>query len=160
METLQITKVNAIKAFKGASKEVKKTLTDLFGEKTFSEKITDRVKTFQDALDVDQNGVSEKELVERWTKLGLPDDEIGYRKLKIITKALNEGWEPDWDNSNEYKYWPYFNMGSSGFGFSVADCVVWFADTGVGSRLCFKSRELAEFAAKQFVQEYKDFMTI
>lgn len=31
-------------------------------------------------------------------------------KLFIVADALNEGWAPDWNNDDEYKYWPYFDM--------------------------------------------------
>lgn len=47
--------------------------------------ITERVKTFEDAC---------KELGED-------------HKLGIITAALNEGWEPDFTNDDEYRYYPY-----------------------------------------------------
>jgi len=32
-------------------------------------------------------------------------------KMSIIVKALNEGWEPDWDNDNEPKYYPFEECG-------------------------------------------------
>ena len=34
-------------------------------------------------------------------------DEVAYQKLRIITAALNEGWEPDFTNDDEYRYYPY-----------------------------------------------------
>jgi len=81
-------------------------------------------------------------------------------KLVIITEALNDGWEPDWDNSNEAKYFPWFWMNKPGF--RLDDLVFgWSAsDTGAGSRLCFKSRGLAEHAAKYFLKEYEALMVI
>ena len=75
---------------------------------------------------------------------------------ELLCKSLNEDWTPDWDNSNEYKYYPWFKMGSSGFRFG--DCDGWDAVSGVGSRLCFKSRKLAEYAGEQFEDVYKQFM--
>jgi hypothetical protein len=52
-------------------------------------------------------------------------------------------------------------MGSpSGVGFSYVDCVRWLTSSDVGSRLCFKSSELAEYAGKTFESIYKDFLTL
>jgi hypothetical protein len=93
----------------------------------------------------------------------LPDDQqdaiIAHYKLVIIAQALNEGWKPNWSDYNEYKYYPWFNM-RSGSGFSYHGYVSWLAGTTVGSRLCFKSRELAEYAGEQFIDIYNDFLTI
>ena len=80
----------------------------------------------------------------------------------VITKALNEGWVPDWHNGNWDKWFNWFNMSSSSsgrFSFvysddrlrSISDC---------GSRLCFKSKDLAQYAAKQFIDIYEKALTI
>ena len=67
--------------------------------------ITKRVKTYADACAVlGIEPMNETVLA----KLGFTKDEIAYRKLKTIAEALNEGWRPDWANSSEYKYWPWF----------------------------------------------------
>jgi hypothetical protein len=46
----------------------------------------------------------------------------------------------------------------SGLSYDVYD--YWRAVASVGSRLCFKSRELAEYAGKQFIDIYTDFFII
>lgn len=80
--------------------------------------ITKRVKTYADACAVlGIEPMNETVLA----KLGFAKDEIAYRKLKTIAKALNEGWRPDWANSNEYKYWPWFVYNPAYAGFSCAD---------------------------------------
>ena len=84
---------------------------------------------------------------------------VAYYQLVIIAQALNEGLEPDW-NSGEWKYYPRFYVKAdakrpAGFGLSSYDCDGWSASTGVGSRLCFKSCELAEYAGKKFVKLYE-----
>ncbi|MOA38929.1 hypothetical protein D3C78_1606660 [compost metagenome] len=48
----------------------------------------------------------------------------------------------------------------SGAVFSFVVYAYGHSHSGVGSRLVFKSRELAEYAAKQFINEYKDFFTL
>jgi hypothetical protein len=90
---------------------------------------------------------------------------VAYFKLVIIAQALNEGWEPNWSNSDEYKYQPYFWVKAdakhpAGVGFSITGYGVWGSITGVGSRLCFKSSELAMYAGKQFAKLYQEYLLI
>ncbi len=87
---------------------------------------------------------------------------IAHYKLLIIAKALNEGWKPNWNDDSEYKYFPYFRVKASdkkhsGFGFSYSDFDYWYSFTDVGSRLCFKSSELALYAANQFEDLYIEY---
>ena len=110
----------------------------------------------------------------------LPDvknlDEISQKgiissyKLQVISRALNKvgekgtekkEWKPDWNDHNQYKYYPWFYMGdhgaAPGVGFSFRDCAYVITRSAVGSRLCFKSRELAEYAGKTFFELYKEY---
>ncbi len=82
-----------------------------------------------------------------------------YTKLIIVARALNEGWEPNWQDSSERKWYPYFNL-TSGFACSVTGCVWADTGTGAGSRLCFKTEELARYASTQFIELYKKYMII
>ena len=119
--------------------------------------IKERITNFVDVLML--LNVDPKEFVEQ-TK-NLPSDELAYKQLKLIVQAFNEGWVPDWTNSNEYKYYPWFKMGSpSGGGFSSYVFGDWDADSSVGSRLCFKSADLAKHAGQLFESIYKDFLTL
>jgi hypothetical protein len=158
METLQISKANALKAHEDANAKGKSLLENLFGTKIFLKDVKDRIKCFDDVLK--ENGIS-REYFEKSCK-GLEADEIAYRMAKLVCLAFNEGWNPDWTNSNQYKYYPYFKMGSSsGVGFSYDGCDYWNAYSIVGSRLCFKSSDLAKYAGKLFEQEiYKPLFTI
>lgn len=125
--------------------------------------ITKRVKTYADACAVlGIEPMNETVLA----KLGFTKDEIAYRKLKTIAEALNEGWRPDWANSNEYKYWPWFvynpAAAGAGAGFSCAHTRYAASNTSayIGSRLCYKTRELATYAGRQFEGLYNDFLLI
>lgn len=118
--------------------------------------ITERIKTIDDVLA--DHGFT-KEDFERITAL-FDEDEKTYRILKMLAKSLNEGWTPDWNNPAEDKYFPWFylNDGSSGFRFSGS--AEWSSGWDVGSRLCYKTRELSDYAGKQFIDVYKQFMLI
>lgn len=121
--------------------------------------ITKRVKTYADACAV--LGI-EPINEEVFTKLGFTKDEIAYRKLKTVVEALNEGWRPDWSDSSDYKYWNWFiyNPSYAGFGCAGTDSAPSNTGTAVGSRLCFKTRELATYAGRQFEDLYNDFFLI
>lgn len=153
MKTLQISEQTARELFPKASEEFKKVLKDTFGEKFFSQNITDRIKTFYDACNaINVSPEYSWDVVDNLSK-----DEAAYIRLKVITKALNEGWSPDWNNSNEYKYYPWWNMQN---GFSPGDVDYSGSHSRVPSCLFFKNRELCEYAANQFLDIYKDYFTI
>lgn len=82
---------------------------------------------------------------------------VAFAKLAIIADVINEGWKPDWDNG-EWKYWPWFYMDEPGFRFAYYDGNCDFS--AVGSRLCYKTRTKAEYAAKTFLDLYRDMMVL
>ncbi|MFH6966452.1 hypothetical protein [Flavobacterium sp. FlaQc-28] len=157
METLQINKKDALKAHDEATPKGKSLLENLLGKAVFLKSIKERIKSFDDVL-------SELNIVRSDFDLschGLETDEVAYRKAKLVAKVFNEGWIPDWTDG-QYKYFPYFRMGSpSGVGFSYDGYDDWSTYSVVGSRLAFKSSDLAEYAGKLFEQEiYKPLMII
>lgn len=118
-----------------------------------NQKITELVKSFEDA----RNMTGRPDVPDF---SNLPTDmrkhfEAQY-KMIVIAEALNEEWIPDWDNYDEYKYYPWFEMSPSSFAFGVSSCIYAAASAGSGSRLKFRTRELAEYAAKQFIDIWKD----
>ena len=159
METLEIKKENALKAYDGANEKGKKMLENLFGRKTFLKKVTDRIKTFEDAL-AEVGASDEVRVLLAYTGSDpVFLAAVNFTKATIICQALNEGWVPNWDNSSEYKYYPWFKMAVSS-GFRYDGCVGDFTYSAVGSRLVFKSSELAVYAGTQFTEIYKSFMTL
>jgi hypothetical protein len=116
-------------------------------------KVTERIKTVSDVLA--DNGITQSQFDKECQYLS--GHEVAYRILHLLAKSLNEGWTPDWSNSGQYKYVPWFDF-SSGFRFDVD--AYWSSRSTVGSRLCFKTSELAEYAGKQFLDVYRKFMVI
>lgn len=112
------------------------------------------IETVEDALLV--NGLSQSFIVRGDDETM---DEYAYRMLKEVVKAINMGWTPNWNDTNQRKYWPYFNL-SSGFGFSGSLYSYDYTAATVGSRLCFESDEKSNYAATQFIELYKEFLTI
>lgn len=150
---LLIEESEARSMWQSATPEFKKLLETTFGKEFFSGKITDRIKTYEDACaELEETPQLEVTLKE----LGLTTDEINYRKLKTIIKALVCDWKADWSDSDQQKWQPYFRLSGGVFVFLSTRYGCSDADAGYGSRLCFPTRELAEYAGKQFTEIYAD----
>lgn len=193
MEERTIKRENAMAAYNVASDETKKVLATLLGEDfCVAKDIKDRVKTFEDAC----RELGEKHpLVVQYNEIfdnfldGAAEnnscDIVAYLKLRIITAALNEGWEPQF-TKDEYRWYPWYNLytqeeidrmdedekkevglllwgGSAASGSrcglaSAPSNYAWsLSFASVGSRLAFKSEELATYAGKQFIKIYANF---
>lgn len=84
---------------------------------------------------------------------------IAHAKLVIIAQALNGKWKPNWKDSNQWKYYPWFDMSSgSGLSYYVYDHLISYSSCG--SRLCYKTSELAKYAGTQFIDLYKEYFVI
>jgi hypothetical protein len=91
--------------------------------------------------------------------------------LFVVFEAVNipdeggEPWQPNWNDEDEPKYNPWFEIEAteektSGLGFSDTDCDFWHTVTFVGSRLCTFSSERSDFIAQTFNELYKDLFLI
>ena len=150
--------------------------------------IRERIKTFADALYELGNDnplvLAYQNTNLRDTDVA-PDnkDLIAYLKIRIIVAALNEGWEPQFI-PGERRWAPYFVLYTKeeidemdeetkarvvyrSYSHANADGGVSFANAyydsanvyaNIGSRLAFKSEELAEYAGTQFIDIFADFM--
>jgi hypothetical protein len=85
---------------------------------------------------------------------------IAYHKLIVITRALNEGWEADFSNHNQWKYWNYFWVNTAGFVCAATNYSAAYTAAYFGSRLCFKNYEIAEYARETFKSLYEEFLFI
>lgn len=118
-----------------------------------------------------------------WNDNGYTSDFESYLKLRIIAAALNEGWEPQF-TEDEWRYFPWFELYtqkeidemdeeqktrvvyrsySSANAYGGVACAgsndgSSHTGTSIGSRLAFKTRELAEYAGKQFVEIWADYV--
>ena len=182
-----INKDSILEAYYHASEEQKELLRGLFGKDIFKPKdIRDRIKTFDDSFhalgDKHELVKDYKNLIVCYS---LPKDIIAYAKLRIIAEALNEGWKPKFDGY-ECRYYPWFYIyntkeyerlgedekkecrvvGRSSSNAVAGGGVVFvgvggassYSDAGYGSRLSFKTREIAEYFGKQFIDIWAEFL--
>lgn len=146
--------------------------------------VIERVKTFEDAVkelgdnhplvniyDTITNEYSEDEM----------KPVVDYIKVCIIVAALNEGWVPQFVEGEERWYpwfWLYTNKemaemdeakratcrvvvrasdhasANGGLAYALAINASSNSYTSYGARLAFRTEELAEYAGKQFIEEY------
>lgn len=111
-------------------------------------------------------------------------DLIAYLKLRIITAALNEGWTPKF-TKDEWRYYPWYDLYTKeewdeldedtkrkrgvyfggnayygafgGFVYAYSYHAPSRTNADIGSRLCFKTSDLAIYAGKQFAALWLDF---
>ena len=148
--------------------------------------VTERIKTFEDAIAA--LGENHPNVIAYNCMVDVDEydepDILAYMKMRIVATALNEGWTPDWGNKNERKWYPWFyilteeeyndldddakcrvvgraHYNANAYGglvYSSADYVSTYSRTYGGSRLAFKSKELAEYAGKQFGELWATFL--
>ena len=127
--------------------------------------IKEKVKTFEDACNV-LNIVPVIPNLE-----AIPEEMqkplLANYKLMIIAKALNEGWTPNWTNGKWDKWFPWFDFNtdndfssSSSGRFSFRTSAYLLSTSYCGSRLCYKSEELSDYAGSQFIELYKEAFVI
>lgn len=123
-------------------------------------------------------GKTEQSLAEWMGK-----DVVAFLKLRIITEALNEGWHPKF-TEDEYRYYPWFYIytkeeydnfseeekrrcvgraynnayAPGGLVCPSASHASSNSSTYSGVRLAFSNRDLAEYAGKQFIDIWADFV--
>lgn len=138
------------------------SIFDYFYKEEDYEEITDRVKTYEDACKV----LGVEPINEQNAKAqGFRSDEIARSKLETIAAALNKGWKPDWNNTDQCKYYPYFYIqenakgkGSAGLSFANTYAAATYAYANLGSRLCFYASRLARYAGNQFTDLYEQIL--
>ncbi|OAV65576.1 hypothetical protein Barb4_03293 [Bacteroidales bacterium Barb4] len=133
--------------------------------------ITERIKSYEDACaELGIEPLNESVL----SAVGITKDEIAYKKLKVITSVLNEGWTPKFFDT-EWRYFPWFYVktvdgklvlsrsynipNTSGVATYAGDGDgSWCAGSSRASRLALKTRELAIYAAETFETIYSDYL--
>ena len=143
--------------------------------------VRERIKTFEDACR--EIGID----AEAWNRdkisLGLEPDVLAFLKLRIIVKALNEGWEPRF-TEDECRYYPWFVLYTGeeynrldeeeksrvvyrsnnyayalgGVSYAYAGYDSSFASASIGVRLAFKTSELAAYCGRQFLDIWANFV--
>ena len=150
--------------------------------------VTERIKTFADACE--ELGAKHPFVAQycdnafAYNGAPMTDDLIAYLKLRIITAALNEGWEPQFTEDEARWYFWYdlltkeeydelsaedksrviycgnSNSANAYYGivWSSNDCTTSYLHSICSYRLYLKSGKLAAYAGRQFAEIYATFI--
>jgi hypothetical protein len=157
MTNVKLEKSTALKLYPEAPDWFKKVLVETFGEDCFRKKDWNDFKTFEDLCQA--IGTTEADFNRKWEHADLDPSTLVFERLKVCTRAYNQDWPFNAYDTNQRKWYPYFEVSSSGFGFSCTIYNFDGADAGVGSRLCFESQEKAEHAGRNFIKLFEEFIT-
>jgi hypothetical protein len=188
METIEIKKSNVQAAYAAADDKTKNVLAALFGDdvqQKDNRPVTERIKTFEDAMaELDSNHPFICEYRALCAKSDdISPDLLAYLKLRIITAALNEGWNPEF-TEGEWRYFPWFYIYTqaglddmedsekkelrmidtgdyqteyAGFGYAYSNYAPASAPATCGSHLCLRTSDLAVYCGKQFINLWADY---
>jgi hypothetical protein len=118
--------------------------------------VTERIKTWADVLAA--NNLTQGAFDQQWH--GRPDYDIATEQCRLIALALNEGTTMKTADTDQWKYFPWFEVvpdvtKAAGFGLSYGGCDNSYTYAYLGARLAFKTWELAEYAGKTFTDIYE-----
>lgn len=142
-----------IRAYNDANSNQKELLNKYFKIKN---KInTKNIKSFDDILKL--ANINKKDCLIFKNPSNKNEIKINaYNKLLIISNVLNEGWETDFTNSSQYKFYPYFKVSDGGLVYY--DCSYYFSGC-VAEAVFYKSSDIAKFAGTIFINEYNEFLS-
>lgn len=153
--------------------------------------VTERIKTFEDACNElgEENVLVQAYRTAEFNTSGNQNDVsdvVAYLKLRVIAKALNEGWKPQF-TTDEYRWYPWFYLYTQEeidnideekkkkiclFGGGSADgssCGLAFAgsydawsgsNAGISARLAVKSEALANYFGQQFIDIWSEYVAL
>ncbi len=197
---MQIKKETIVNAYVKGDDSVKEMLRTMFPNIEFetakvdkNRPVTERIKTLEDAC---RELGDEHPFVMIWQPLSQYREDlisntaivdvIVYLKLRIITAALNEGWQPKF-TVDEWRWYPWHRLWTeeeladkndkwkqnhaliktggydteyAAFTFASSGNAPLYAIANVGSRLCYKSEALADYSGRQFADLWADFHLI
>lgn len=171
MKKIEIEKTKLEVAFSVACGNTRTVLLALFGEDAVMPDKPDysdyhNVKTMDDVFAA--TGCNKEEFEKKLADL--PEDVQAFMLLRLIRKALNPTWIPNWADTNERKYFPYFSIilpagvggagSGSNLGVSCLDSsdVASYSGAGCGGALASENREIAIWFGEHFAEIWKGYL--
>lgn len=149
-DTVEFTNKEIEEMVSASTNEQKPIVKEVFEIKeTFEE-----IGSLSDAIQfLGENDIEVQNLRILQKAVGLRRGIVAEQELIVIIRALNGGEELNWNNHNQNKYYSWFYLGDN---FSHYLCSWHYSNSFAPARLCFKSKELAEYASTKFLNLYKE----
>ena len=170
-------------------KEINGVTTLVLTDEADNRPVTERIKTVEDACNElgEENVLVQAYRTAEFNTSGNQNDVsdvVAYLKLRVISEALNEGWEPQF-TTDECRWYPWFYLytqeeidrmdeknkkklllfGSSsslgaycGLACAGSDNAWSCSYAAFSARLAVKSEELAKYFGQQFIDIWADYL--
>lgn len=157
--SIEIEEETILKGYNQANSE-QKVLLEKYFKINKPINLIEKIKTWKDVL---------KYAKEKGYTFNLPypektkvKEEISLNalcKIHLLAKVFNENWVADFNNSNQYKYYPWFEKKSSGWVFDVADYLR-SNSSGWGSFSYFKNSDIVNYIGnnQEFINIYNEYL--
>lgn len=184
---IDFTQEQLLAFYRSTSNDGRKAIKEALGEKfSGTIPVTERVKTYDDAVkELGEDHpfvVAANSAVWRYPE-DYNQDIVAYLKLRVVVAALNDGWNPEF-TEDERRWFPWYRLYTKeeidnlseedkeqvllwgGYAGGGSRCGLACASPGNawsysyatgGSRLALKSKELADYAGKQFIELFAPF---
>lgn len=184
---IDFTQEQLLAFYRSTSNDGRKAIKEALGEKfSGTIPVTERVKTYDDAVkELGEDHpfvVAANSAVWRYPE-DYNQDIVAYLKLRVVVAALNDGWNPEF-TEDERRWFPWYRLYTkeeidnlseedkeqvllwggyavygSRCGLACAGSADAWSDSyaDFGSRLALKSKELADYAGKQFIELFAPF---
>lgn len=154
-KTIQLELATAKRIYNTAAPELKAILEENFGKSALSGDPMELIQTMDDVFEL--NGTDEDTVLPYDPTADEDQKSINaYAAIKQITRAYNQDKILDWDNSNQPKYYLYFQRARGEWVLRAVGDVHYCADLGAGSY--FVSEQHARDAYKKFKHVWDDYL--
>ena len=130
-----------------------KTTINIEGKEFTIEQLKELINKNEDKLEkvFNFNKTTEEQFNKKWE--GFEEHEKYGALERLIVNFYNKGEKPNWKNTNQYKYYPYFIMDKVDFRYFSYDR--YFTYSNVSSRLAYLSKKDMLEAVELYLDIYK-----
>lgn len=157
MNELKISKANALMAYKEGDDSFRKGIEKLFPEVDFEKECKDYYAEACAAVGFAPLTIDHFSIYPEQDR----ESAFASHQIDMIARHWNEGWEPDYSDDDQCKYYPYFIWNedrAGGPGFSYPDYRYDRSVSRVGARHVYKTSDMAIRAGKELESIYNTFL--
>ena len=130
-----------------------KTTINIEGKEFTIEQLKELINKNEDKLEkvFNFNKTTEEQFNKKWE--GFEEHEKYGALERLIVNFYNKGEKPNWENINQYKYYPYFTMNKNDFCYDFYH--YYYTNSAVSSHLAFLRKEDMLEAVELYLNVYK-----
>lgn len=146
----------AQKEYQQTDQNGREMLIRIFGKEIFIDK-NDAIKLFEEFCE--RKGIDSKSVLPYPNTKDRDQRRLNaFAMLMPMIDDRRAGYMPDFNNSDEKKWWPFFDMRDSGFVVAYSDYAWTFAYASGGSRLCLQSEKESDKCGRELLPIWNEFL--